>query len=137
MKEDPIRKRLSAARDRLLSLRASLLGQEAIAATGALEPSGNEEHPADIASETFERSKDLSILLGVEAGLADVEHAASRLASGTYGICEACGEPINPGRLEVLPAARYCTKDQARMERESSFAGSPRRSGYGYLALAD
>lgn len=137
MKDDTIRKRLAAASDRLLSLRTSLLGQDSPATAASLEPSGNEEHPADVASETFERSKDLSILLGVEAGLADVERASDRLASGTYGICEACGEPISPGRLEVLPAARYCTKDQARMERELSVSGGPRRSGYGYLALAD
>lgn len=136
MKDDTTRKRLAAARDRLLAIRASLMGQDSAAVTASLEPSGNEEHPADIASETFERSKDLSILLGVEAGLADVERASDRLASGHYGICEACGQPISPGRLEVLPAARYCTKDQARMERETSVSG-PRRVGYGYLALAD
>lgn len=137
MKEDTIRKRLAAARDRLLALRSSLLGQDSPASAGSPEPSGNEEHPADIASETFERSKDLSILLGVEAGLVDVERASDRLASGTYGICEACGKPINPGRLEVLPAARYCTKDQARMERELSMSSRSRPSGYGAIALAE
>src|SRR5438876_408008 len=62
------------------------------------ELSSNDQHPADIGSETFEREKDLSILEQVEAELADVEHALRRLEDGTYGICEACGQPIDEAR---------------------------------------
>jgi DnaK suppressor protein len=137
MKEETIQRRLAAARDRLLSLRESLAGQGSHVMEVGLEPSGNDDHPADIASETFERSKDLSILLGIEAGLADVDRASERLAAGTYGICEACGEPIPAGRLEFLPAARYCTADQARMEREVSVGAGSRSGGYGVLAQVD
>lgn len=133
MTEDTIRRRLNAARERLLTLRESLRHSSGSAAAVLPEPAGNELHPADVASDTFERSKDLSILLGVDAGLAEVERAAERLGAGTYGICQACGKPIPPGRLEALPAARYCTKDQARMERRSAAAASP-VAGYGYLA---
>ena len=82
------------------------------------ELSSNDQHPADIGSETFEREKDLSILEQVEAELADVEHALRRLEDGTYGICEACGQPIDEARLEALPAARFCLKDQAAAEQE-------------------
>src|SRR5436309_2480636 len=64
------------------------------------ELSSNDQHPADIGSETFEREKDLSILEQVEAELADVEYALRRLEDGTYGICEACGQPIDEARLE-------------------------------------
>jgi DnaK suppressor protein len=137
MKEATIQRRLAAARDRLLSLRESLAGQGSQAIEVSLEPSGNDNHPADIASETFERSKDFSILLGIEAGLADVDRASERLAAGSYGICEACGEPINPGRLEFLPAARYCTADQARVEREVSVGAGSRSGGYGFLEEVD
>jgi DnaK suppressor protein len=52
-----------------------------------------------------------SILEQVEAELADVEHALKRLDDGTYGVCEACGEPIGPPRLESSPAARLCARD--------------------------
>ncbi|MGH2716999.1 MAG: TraR/DksA family transcriptional regulator [Actinomycetota bacterium] len=129
-----VRSQLSTLRDRLVSLRSSLLGTSVVAAASG-EPTENAEHPAEVASETFERSKDLSILLGVEAGLVDVERATARLASGSYGICEACGKPIDPRRLEVLPAARFCTKDQSRVERNLGRASMG--SGYGYLALAE
>lgn len=52
-----------------------------------------------------------------EAGLEDVDRALRMLDKGTYGLCEACGQPIPPERLEVNPAARYCLKDQQRDER--------------------
>jgi len=40
--------------------------------------------------------------------LGETEAALARLDEGTYGRCVQCQEPINPERLEVLPAARYC-----------------------------
>ena len=60
-----------------------------------------DQHDADVASDTFEREKDFSILEQVEAELADVERALQRLDDGTYGTCEACGQPIGDERLEV------------------------------------
>jgi RNA polymerase-binding transcription factor DksA len=52
-----------------------------------------------------------SVLEQVDAELADVEHALKRLDDGSYGVCEVCGEPISPKRLESSPAARLCTRD--------------------------
>jgi DnaK suppressor protein len=51
------------------------------------------------------------------ASLEDVDRAIRMLDKGTYGFCEACGEPIPPDRLEANPAARFCLKDQQRDER--------------------
>jgi RNA polymerase-binding transcription factor DksA len=65
------------------------------------------DHPAsEHASETLEREKDLSILEGLEQELAEVEAALRRLDDGTYGVDEVTGEPIDPARLDALPAAR-------------------------------
>lgn len=44
--------------------------------------------------------------------LREIENALRRLAGGTYGECEACGEPISPNRLKALPWARYCLSCQ-------------------------
>jgi RNA polymerase-binding protein DksA len=85
---------------------------------GVQELSSADQHPADVATDTFEREKDLSILDQVEGELADVEYALQRLDAGTYGICEACGKPIGDERLEAMPAARFCLADQAQAERE-------------------
>jgi DnaK suppressor protein len=56
----------------------------------------------------------------MEAKIADVERALERLEAGTYGVCEACGQPIAEARLEAYPAARFCRADQARSERRVS-----------------
>jgi DnaK suppressor protein len=40
--------------------------------------------------------------------LKEVESALKRVASGTYGLCEGCGEDITPNRLKAIPWARYC-----------------------------
>ena len=39
-----------------------------------------------------------------------VASAIARLASGTYGACSRCGEPIPYGRLLVMPEATHCLR---------------------------
>lgn len=37
-----------------------------------------------------------------------IDAALARLAAGTYGDCAACGEPIEPARLDASPATPFC-----------------------------
>jgi RNA polymerase-binding transcription factor DksA len=78
------------------------------------ELASHDQHQADLGTETFEREKDFSLLEQLEAELDELDRALRKLDEGTYGICEACGEAIPPERLEALPGARFCVKDQAR-----------------------
>jgi DnaK suppressor protein len=39
---------------------------------------------------------------------ADVARAREKVAEGTYGICDVCGEPVGEERLEALPWAVRC-----------------------------
>jgi len=41
-----------------------------------------------------------------------VETAISLLETGEYGICQDCGEPINPKRLEAIPWTTLCVRCQ-------------------------
>jgi RNA polymerase-binding transcription factor DksA len=70
------------------------------------ELSDYDQHPADTASETFEREKDVSILEQLENELAELQAALERIDAGTYGIDEVTGKPIAPERLEAVPTAR-------------------------------
>ena len=63
---------------------------------------------ADSAQSTAERNKVLAVVERLRENLNDVEAALSKIAKGTYGICERCGNPINPERLEAIPYARLC-----------------------------
>jgi Raf kinase inhibitor-like YbhB/YbcL family protein len=49
--------------------------------------------------------------------LREVETALMRIATGTYGTCVDCGEPIEPARLEVQPQASRDIACQERFER--------------------
>ncbi len=40
--------------------------------------------------------------------LREVENALKRVAGGTFGSCEACGDEISANRLKAIPWARYC-----------------------------
>ena len=48
--------------------------------------------------------------------LREVESALKRLADGTYGICIACAEPVDPMRLEFNPHAARCLRCQENAE---------------------
>jgi RNA polymerase-binding transcription factor DksA len=47
----------------------------------------------------------------------DISAALERIASGDYGTCVACGEAIEPGRLQAWPTARRCTACQSVREK--------------------
>ncbi len=116
------RKLLEADRVRLERIRDGVsedqgLGMESQQANLS-ELSSFDQHNADIATETFEREKDESILEQVEGELIDIDRALARIEDGTYGTCEACGKPIGDARLEAIPTARFCVEDQARAERD-------------------
>jgi len=40
--------------------------------------------------------------------------ALARLDAGSYGRCEACGDPIGPARLEALPLTLHCIRCASR-----------------------
>ena len=115
MDTDQARQRLMAERDRLTEVRdaATRLSTSANEAAER-ELSSADQHPAEQATETLERELDLGVLQSVESELTEVQAALERLEAGTYGTCEICGKPIAEGRLEAMPAARYCVEDQAK-----------------------
>ncbi|HEX8927364.1 MAG TPA: TraR/DksA C4-type zinc finger protein [Actinomycetota bacterium] len=126
MDDDKIRARLEEERQRLLGVRADLLGDAETTGDAASvgELADYDQHPGDIGTEVFEHEKNVSILEQVNAQLGDIDAAFGRLDKGTYGTCEACGRPIEPARLEERPFARFCLEDQQRVEREAGLPGT-------------
>src|SRR3982074_1718126 len=120
-----VRQRLEDERARRLALAERLRGEEAKPVESS-ELSKIDQHPAELGTETFERELELTTRTIVEGGLKDVDDALRRLDSGTYGICEECGKPIDEARLEAVPWARYCVVDQARLGKE----GTPPKPGF-------
>jgi RNA polymerase-binding transcription factor DksA len=107
MDPEEARKRLEAEKSRVGGLIRELHGEldDEVESEGE-ELSNYDQHPADSATDTFEREKDLGILDDLEAELAEIEAAIERIESGTYGIDEVTGAPIDEDRLEAVPVAR-------------------------------
>jgi len=76
------------------------------------ELSSNDNHPADIGTDMFERSKDSALLEREAFRLERVEAALRRMNTGEYGRCAACGKFIPVERLEALPTAIYCVEHE-------------------------
>lgn len=74
------------------------------------ELSTNDNHPADLGSELFERGKDIALHENAERHLTDINEAISRMESGEYGICRVCGQSISPERLKAVPTTAYCVE---------------------------
>jgi RNA polymerase-binding transcription factor DksA len=106
--DDAARERLVAERQRVSGLIDELHneGLDQSEADQGGELAHYDQHPADTASDTFEREKDLSILESLEAELTEIEAALQRLQDGRYGVDEVTGEPIDRARLEAYPTAR-------------------------------
>ena len=53
-----------------------------------------------------ERERDLALSAQARAAVEEIDHALTKFDDGTYGICEASGDPIPEERLEAIPWAR-------------------------------
>jgi len=72
---------------------------------------------ADEAANIYHRQVLLSLSENDRIRLQEVDEALDRIKSGTYGICEECGEPIGLKRLEVRPIAKYCVPCKTNFEK--------------------
>jgi DnaK suppressor protein len=71
----------------------------------------------DEAANIYNKQILLSLNESERMRLHEVDEALDRIGSGTYGICEECGEPISLKRLEVRSVAKYCVACLSKMEK--------------------
>lgn len=55
-----------------------------------------------------ERDRLLMVASEASARMAEIDAALARVDAGTYGLCEACGNPVPEARLEAVPEATLC-----------------------------
>ena len=79
-------------------------------------PFGKREEEA---AETLELETRLALEKRIIDQLAEIEHALSKFEEGTYGLCDSCGQPIDPARLEALPQANLCVSCKAGQAKDA------------------
>lgn len=78
---------------------------------------GAGDDQADTSSKNFEREHEMSIVNNARDMLVQSERALARIATGTYGVCESCGEGVGKARLQVFPRATLCKDCKEKQER--------------------
>jgi RNA polymerase-binding transcription factor len=104
-----------------LQVQISELREEAGAPAGSSEPAEEYAELEEAASDLTRWRQGQSIFANEVLLLTEVRAALKRIADGSYGMCVRCGQPIAQKRLEALPWAAYCIKDEERLEQERSF----------------
>jgi DnaK suppressor protein len=107
----------------LLARRAELAGDSAQIRKDALDDSttgeghGVPSHLADAASDVHEREFLLERLSTSSGVLQQIDEALERVQTDRYGLCEECGHPIPPRRLQITPWASLCVECQRKEEQ--------------------
>jgi DnaK suppressor protein len=78
---------------------------------------GYGEEASDAGSYTSERERDLSLVGNLRDLIEKIQGALGRIDDGSYGRCEACGQPIEAERLDALPYTTLCLADARRRAR--------------------
>ncbi len=93
-------------------------GEQAV--TSSMEASdgtGISSEQADEANAVAEYDRNQAMLENDRALERKIQAALERLDAGKYGICERCGKPIDPRRLEALPYVTLGVDCQEIVER--------------------
>jgi RNA polymerase-binding protein DksA len=114
-------KDLETFRNSLLRARAMLSGdmnqlqEEALGINGVAP--AYETKPGDTSDGYFQEFN-LELLERDGSTLREIVDALERIDSGTYGLCENCGQMIFRERLKAVPHARFCIECQRQAERD-------------------
>ncbi|MEW6181819.1 MAG: TraR/DksA C4-type zinc finger protein [Bacillota bacterium] len=120
-RQDYFKKRLELEREELKRLIAGIeeTGLDMSMRESTSELSLYDNHPADVGSEVFERSKDLALKNDAEFKIKAIEDALSKMRAGRYGLCDECGSEIAPDRLEAIPHTTMCRRCKTKEEKLS------------------
>ena len=100
---DAIRRDLEARRDETRARVAALAKRPE---RGAAQGFG--KRIGDGTVEAISRLTEIGVGTSLEVGLERTERALAKLDEGTYGRCDACGEPIGAKRLQAMPDVVLC-----------------------------
>ncbi len=119
--------------ERRLRLRAEQLRSEIATVRGR----SGESAPADVSdAKDAADSQVRALVAGAEierdlAELRDINLALQRIADGTYGMCNDCGNRIAPRRILAQPAALRCLECQSAAEADKTGSASGHVGGRG------
>jgi RNA polymerase-binding transcription factor len=120
--------RLAEVRDRLLSRKKNLWLEvkdqlKSSIGDGYQEMLATARDEEDQATVSLMAETSLTLLGPKRQELEAIEEALLRLENGAYGLCEVCGQPIEPRRLEIMPEAPLCRNCASQREKLAKATG--------------
>jgi DnaK suppressor protein len=112
-----LRAALLAAHAATADLLRGLTGDLKSVVDAATDVATDDEHDPEGATIAYERSRLSALITQADEQLLEIQAALERIAAGSYGRCEVCGERIASARLEALPATRTCRDCSSRTAR--------------------
>ncbi len=113
---------LEKIREELLRKRAEILKNLSNHNDEELNEKSGVEDTADTVTSELDRETLYKLSQAEKETLFLIDLALKKIESGTYGVCEECGEPIGEKRLEAIPWVRLCIKCSENEETLKSFA---------------
>lgn len=90
------------------------LGIDTSIKDGTSELSSYDNHPGDLASETFEAEKNISFRKNYKTIIKLIDSAIERINNGKYGLCMVCNKDIELDRLKLIPYTELCSECQKK-----------------------
>jgi DnaK suppressor protein len=114
--------RLAEVKDRLLGRKNDLWlevkGQlKSSIGDGYQEMLATARDEEDQATVSLMAETSLTLLGPKRQELEAIEEALQRLENGSYGLCEVCGQSIEPRRLEIMPETPLCRGCMSQREK--------------------
>ncbi|MBF0528069.1 MAG: RNA polymerase-binding protein DksA [Deltaproteobacteria bacterium] len=107
----------------LLARRSELLGHADATVTDMTDSKENFPDPTDRASVESDRNFILRLRDRERKLMQKINEALERIESGTFGICEECGEEIGIKRLEARPVTTLCIECKNKSEADEKARG--------------
>ena len=71
----------------------------------------------DGTTEAVSRLSDVGVADSLNASVERIDRALEKMAEGSYGVCDVCGQQIPAARLEAQPESAVCVKCAGRARR--------------------
>lgn len=99
-------------------LRAEITSSEQ-SIVGLMRDSGDGagDDQADTGTKNITREHEMALAANAREMLVQDERALERLDTGTYGLCENCGNAIGKARMQAFPRATLCVECKQKQER--------------------
>ena len=105
-------------------------------AIGQRQDGNGHKSEDEAATESLESWRRLALEKRTREQMAQVEQALHKFEVGTYGLCDICGQPIAPERLEALPWVNLCLSCKTHQARRPGSRDPVNSTGLARVVLA-